>query len=189
MKRFLYLSLITALVFSIAACTGKKTEAGGVEDMMEANPHYSSSMTRTAEDTAAIMQLATQYLDLVKENKLDEAVNLLYEADSTSLQAIDADRKALVLQNLKRFPVLSYDIEDFRLYTDMSTELRYVYEFMPKPEGANIPNTMKGLLGFFRLDNKWYLTIPQEVIDPEINDMQNAKYNQTNIKVENNEDN
>ena len=190
MKRFFYLCPILALVFFMMACSdNKKTETSGIDDMIEENPYYSSSMSRTAEDTTAIIQLATQYLNLVKENKLDEAVNMLYEVDSINVQPIDADRKDLVLKNLKRFPVLSYEIVDFRLYSDLNSELRYVYEFMPKPEGADIPNTMKGLIGFFRVDNKWYLTIPQEVVDPVINDRENAKYNQSNIIEEENEDN
>jgi hypothetical protein len=35
---------------------------------------------------------------------------------------------------------------------------------------------MKGLIGFFRLDGTWYMTIPEDKVDPTINDMQNAKY-------------
>lgn len=178
MKKLFYLCIIVAVGFSFVSCMNKSPKN---EEAEEQDPYYSSSMNRSAADTAAIMQLATQYLDLLKENKIDEAVNMLYEVDSVELKPLSDAYKNNVINRLKQYPVLSYTIEELRLYTDDDTELRYVYEFMPKPEGAdNLPNTMKGLIGFFRLGETWYMTIPEDKVDPTINDMKNAKYSSDN---------
>lgn len=174
MKKLFYLCLVFALGFFSWSCNNKKSQT---EEPVEQDPYYSSSMNRTAADTAAIVELTTQYLDLLKENKIDEALNMLHEVDSVGLEPLSTERKDMLARNLKRFPVLSYTIEEYRLYTDDNTEVRYVYEFMPKPEGAdNMPNTMKGLIGLLRVDGTWYLTVPEDKVDPEINDMKNAKY-------------
>lgn len=185
MKKIIYLCLTVALGFSFSSCGNKQKQ----EETLQQDPYYSSSMSRTAADTAAIVQLATQYLDLLKEGKIDSAVNMLHEVDSVELKSLSDERKNALKDNLKRFPVLNYTIEEYRLYSDEDTELRYVYEFMQKPEGAeNLPNTMKGLIGFFRLGETWYMTIPEDKVDPTINDMQNAKYTTDNtVKKETNE--
>ena len=174
MKKLFYLCLIVTFGFAISSCSNKAPKN---EETQEQDPYYSSEMSRTAADTAAIEQLATQYLDFLKENKIDSAVNMLHEVDSVELLPLSDERKNTLISNLKKYPVLSYTIEELRLFTDDNSELRYEYEFMPKPEGAeNLPNTMKGLIGFFRLDGTWYMTIPEDKVDPTINDMQNAKY-------------
>ena len=178
MKKLFYLCMIVAVGFSLASCGNKNPKN---EEAEEQDPYYSSSMDRSAADTAAIVQLATQYLDLLKENKIEEALNMLYVVDSVRLEPLSKERKDMLAKNLKRFPVLSYTIEEYRLFTDDNTELRYTYEFMPKPKGAeNFPNTMKGLIGFFRLGETWYMTVPEDKVDPTINDMQNAKYSSDN---------
>lgn len=178
MKKFFYLCLIVAVGFSLASCGNKNPKN---EEAVEQDPYYSSSMERSAADTAAIVQLATQYLDLLKENKINEAVDMLHEVDSVELKPLSNERKNIVINSLKKYPVLSYTIEEIKMFTDDNTELRYVYEFMPKPEGAdNLPNTMKGLIGFFRLGETWYMTVPEDKVDPTINDMKNAEYSSDN---------
>ncbi|MBO6034016.1 MAG: hypothetical protein J6T44_03415 [Prevotella sp.] len=178
MKKFFYLCIIVAVGFSLVSCGNKNPKN---EEAVEQDPYYSSSMERSAADTAAIVQLATQYLDLLKENKITEAVDMLHEVDSVELKPLSNERKNTVINGLKKYPVLSYTIEEIKMFTDDNTELRYVYEFMPKPEGAdNLPNTMKGLIGFFRLGETWYMTVPEDKVDPTINDMKNAEYSSDN---------
>jgi len=173
MKKFIYLCLVISVGFSFYSCSNKSPK----NEEADVDPYYNSSMKRTAEDSATIVQLATQYLDLLKENKLEEAVNMLHDVDSVDVKPLNEERINALMTNLKRFPVLSYTIDELRLFSDDNTELRFTYEFMPKPEGAeNFPNTMKGLLGFFRLGETWYITVPEDKVDPEINDMENSKY-------------
>lgn len=175
MKKLIYLCLIIAVGFAVSSCKDKK-EVKKQVNSIENNPYYSDTMERTAADTTTLVQLATEYLDLLKENKIEEAMEMLHEVDTVGLKPLNDARKKVLINNLKKFPVLSYQLEEFRLYSENQTEMRYVYEFMPKPEGSpDLPNTMKGLIGFFRLDGQWYMTIPEDVTDPTINDMQNAK--------------
>ena len=91
--------------------------------------------------------------------------------------------------NLKKFPVLSYSIDDYHLYSDNDVDVRYTYEFMTKPEGApeNLPTTMKGVLNPVRINGQWYLTISEFLKDPERDNIENSKYSST--EIEENENN
>jgi len=179
MNKSIFLCIIAASGLFLSSCGGKKQEGekkDATEQMILDNPYYDSSMNRSAQDTASVIQLATQYLTFVKEKKFDEAIAMLHEKDSTNLKPLSDNRKKEILGNLNKFPVLSFTIEDFHLFSDQKSELHYVYEFMQKPEGSeSFPNTMKGALGFIRVGSTWYLTIPENLVDPEINDMQNSK--------------
>ena len=143
---------------------------------MEMDPAYDPEMIRESGDTTAILKLAKQFLDMVKQNQIDEALNLLQEVDSTGVKLMTAERRAKVKSNYQRFPVLSYDINEFKLFSEQNTDVRFTYEFMPKPEGKNMPNTMKGILTFRRYDGKWYMTISPDVVYTRINNTVNNSY-------------
>lgn len=140
---------------------------------MEIDPAYDPEMIRESSDTAAILELSKKYLDMVKLNQIDEALDLLQEFDSTSIKPISAARRAKVQSIYQHFPILNYDINEFRLFSEQNTDVRFTYEFMSKPEGKNLPNTMKGILMFRRYEGKWYMTIDADVVDTRINNTVN----------------
>ena len=182
MRKVFYLCVLSGLLLSLASCKDKKAgqDKSVTEKIIEGNTRYDAGMIRTQADSTAMIQMATQYLDLLVQKKEAEAMELLYEkTDSAHVQPLSAERKAVLLNNLKKFPVLSFKIDEYRLYSETDNEVRYTYEFMQKPEGTNIPNTMKGALSPIRIDGHWYLTIPATVIETEKNNEENAKYNQT----------
>jgi hypothetical protein len=183
MRKVFYLCALSGLILTLASCGNKKTEEkekSVLEKIIEENPRYDVDMIRTKTDSTAMVQMATQFLDLLVQQKEAEALELLYEkTESNEVQPLSAARKAALLKTLKAFPVLSFKIDEFRLYSDFDNEVRYTYEFMQKPEGSNVPNTMKGALVPVRLNGTWYLTIPDTVIETEKNMMDNMKYNQT----------
>lgn len=184
MRKVFYLCILSGLVLTMVSCGNKKVEKQEkslIERIIEENPRYDTEMLRTKNDSNAMIQMATQYLDLLVQKKAEEALGLLYEKaeDSAAVMPLSDARKAVLLKRLKTFPVLSYNIDEYRLYSDIDNEIRYTYEFMPKQEGSNVPNTMKGVLSPVRVGGNWYLTIPNEVTETERNNEENAKYNQT----------
>jgi hypothetical protein len=180
------------LILSLSSCKDKKTEkeTSVMEEIIKRNSRYDVKMTRTADDSTTIVKMATQYLDLLQQNKIDEALDMLYEInESSEMQSLSDTFRAVLKNNLKKFPVLSYSIDDFHLYTDNDVDVRYTYEFMTKPEGApeNLPTTMRGVLSPVRINGNWYLTVSEFLKDPEMNNMENSKY--SSIQTEDNEDN
>jgi hypothetical protein len=192
MRKFLYLCILSGLILSLSSCKDKKTEkeTSVMEEIIKSNSRYDVKMTRTADDSTTIVKMATQYLDLLQQNKIDEALDMLYEInESSEMQSLSDTFRAVLKNNLKKFPVLSYSIDDFHLYTDNDVDVRYTYEFMTKPEGSpeNLPTTMRGVLSPVRINGNWYLTVSEFLKDPEMNNMENSKY--SSIQTEDNEDN
>jgi hypothetical protein len=191
MRKFLYLCILSGLILSLSSCKDKKTEkeTSVMEEIIKSNSRYDVKMTRTADDSTTIVKMATQYLDLLQQNKIDEALDMLYEInESSEMQSLSDTFRAVLKNNLKKFPVLSYSIDDFHLYTDNDVDVRYTYEFMTKPEGSpeNLPTTMRGVLSPVRINGNWYLTVSEFLKDPEMNNMENSKY--SSIQTEDNED-
>lgn len=188
MRKIFYLCILSGLVWVIASCGNNKaqSETNTIEDIIKDNHRYDTTMVRTPDDSTAILKMAIEYLELLKQNKIDEALDLLYEVDGDIAKPLSASRKNVLRNNLKKYPVLSYTIDEFRLYSDMDTDVRFTYDFMVKPEGApeNLPTTMKGALNPFRVNGNWYLSISELMNDTEMNDMENENYS-TNITEEN----
>lgn len=146
----------------LSACQNKeqKKQKSAVEELIESDYRYSSDMSRSAEDSTAVVQLATQYLDLLAKNDVESALGMLYELEGDSLTVLSDKRRTELINMYKSFPVLKYKIDDYSLFAETNTEVRFTYEFMEKQEGSNVPNTMKGSLCPIRHGNHWYLTVP-----------------------------
>lgn len=182
MRRLLYLFVLSALTFSFIACGNKdksnENENTLTDQILDSDSRYDKLMLRTKEDSTKIIELATQYLDLLQQNRIDEALSMLYEVDdSAKVTPLSDSFKTNLKKQLKSFPVLSYQIDYFKIFEALNTELRYTYEFVDKPEGSPLPNTMKGVLSPCRIDGKWYLTISPDLVDTERNNIENSKYN------------
>ena len=148
----------------LSACLNKeqKKQKSAVEELMESDSRYSSDMSRSAEDSSAVVQLATQYLDLLTKGDVESALGMVYELDGDNLTVLSDKRRSDLINMYRSFPVLKYKINDYSLFSETNTEVRFTYEFMDKQEGSNVPNTMKGSLCPIRHGNHWYLTIPDK---------------------------
>ena len=156
MKKTLYYVIPLFTLIAFAGCIGKKEP--------EKKPRFSEQMSRTAEDSTAILNLTTKYLDLLKGEQFDEALQMLYaynDEDGT-VQPIDEERRNSLRSSYENFPVLDYEIDTVLLYSETDTEVRFKYQFFERPEGSPIPNVMHGNVCPHRIEGKWYLTVPAE---------------------------
>jgi len=183
MKKLFYLCILFAIVVCYTACGNKNKsesneEMSVVDQIVENDSRYDKFMLRSKDDSTKIVELATQYLNLLKENKIDEAISMLHEIDdSANVKPLSDSFMSTLKKQLNRFPVLSYTIDDFQIFSAQHTDLHYTYEFMHKPEGSDIPNTLKGVLSPCRVNGEWYLTISPDLVDTKMNDIENSKYN------------
>lgn len=118
------------------------------------------SMKRTAQDTIAIVKVTEEYLELLKENNLEAALDKLYDLRDGILYALRDDQKVLMRKKLKNFPVFSYNVISYNIYSELDTEVYYTTELFQKSPDDNRPNTMKFRIKPCRVKGKWYLTIP-----------------------------
>lgn len=163
MKKIVYLFACLVVVMSLASCGKKqqKPEKSIIDEIVESDPRYSSSMVRTADDTTAVMQLATQYLDLLSRNEINSAIDLLYELNSDSLSVLSDKRREELINFYSTFPVIRYNIESYAIFTETNTEVRFTYNFLENKDDDKIPNVMRGCLCPVRFNGNWYLTVPK----------------------------
>ena len=142
-----------------AACSGGKKEGFQI-----AHPRFDENMSRTAQDSADVLNLTNRFLDLLKAEQYDEALNMLYtfNTEDSIIQPISETRRQEMLSTFSNFPVVNYEIDTVLMYNESDTEVRYIYEFFKKPEGSTMPNTMNGTVCPHRHDGQWYLTVPTE---------------------------
>lgn len=167
-KLFFLLSLVlTASVFF--SCSSEKKAK--VEIDFDDNPRVDQDMTRTSEDTTTVLNITREFLELVKAQKVDEAVSKLYtynEHDSVSIRPINAEEKKELVSLYSTFPILSYTIDEIRMYSENDTEVFYTTTWFEKPKDSNRPNTLQRSIHPKRQDGKWYLTIEKRYVEPEI---------------------
>ena len=138
MRRLLYLFVLSALTFSFIACGNKdksnENENTLTDQILDSDSRYDKLMLRTKEDSTKIIELATQYLDLLQQNRIDEALSMLYEVDdSAKVSPLSDSFKTNLKKQLKSFPVLSYQIDYFKIFEALNTELRYTMSLSINP--------------------------------------------------------
>lgn len=120
----------------------------------------------TAKDSTEIKNLCTQYMDLLKEKKYDEAFDMLYCVDTLqNLQKIPETQKQTMRSMFNVFPVLNYHLYEMKFVSEFDTKVRYNIEFFEKAPDDNRPNTTAIYLRPIRKDDKWYLTVYDTVTD------------------------
>jgi len=165
--RILYKILLLLLVaVSVYSCKHEKSAKDLPMDLrMQVDPRKDGSMTRTSKDTAKVLDMAKRYLDFLKENKVENALNMLVDFKEGKIIPLPDERKKQLENNIKAFPVLSYSIEGMRMYSETDTEVRFSSVFFEKEEGDGQPNSIQRVLNFRRINDTWYMSIKSSSVE------------------------
>ncbi len=165
MKKFLFI-IFCGFTFCLLSCNDKKN---GKEDeiVVRQDPRTDFSMERTPQDTATVMNLANQFLETLKKKDVEGALDQLYEVEEHNAKPLSPEMRAKLKETLQAFPVESYQIDEIILFSDSDSEVKYTTEMFKVEDNSNFPNTTKGSLHPYRIDNKWYLTIQLQKNEPQ----------------------
>lgn len=150
-------NLFRLFVIGILAClcscnSSKKNEQPQEEEDVNA---FVNGLT--AEDTTQVLNLATQYLEYMKNDQVDAALDMLSEVKNDTVIALSPELRNQLCTAAATFPVISYNIDVMFLRSETDNEVRYTTEFFEKPEGDNRPNTIKGSLYPCKVNGQWIL--------------------------------
>lgn len=164
MTRKVFLIVSLCVVAFLTSCKqGNKVEEkekSSLEQYMEDNCRFDTSMQRTSEDSTAVIALATEFLNLLSKNDAASALDMLYDRDDEELIPLSAERRQQLQQVFRAFPVLSYKIDGFDFFSDDDSQVKYSYHFMESTD-ENLPTSTTGVLNLYRREGKWYLSIPR----------------------------
>lgn len=165
MKKVLSVIAVLATGVLLFSCGNNKGQQQTEEQASITDPREDQTMQRSKVDTLGILYLVNDYLTKLKDNKIDSAMEMLYEASGDTVLPISAKTKQEVLETLKAFPVLSYNIEQIRMFSEQDTEVHYTIEYFKKENGDPRPNTLQCIIVPRRVGYYWYLTIPEKKED------------------------
>ena len=155
-NRYKWSLFVGSLLLSVFLCGCKKDQPKSIE----------KPLILTTKDSTEIKNLCTQYMDLLKEKKYDEAFDMLYCVDTLqNLQKIPETQRQTMRSMFNVFPVLNYHLYEMKFVSEFDTKVRYNIEFFEKAPDDNRPNTTAIYLRPIRQDDKWYLTVYDTVTD------------------------
>lgn len=115
--------------------------------------------TYCSKDTLEVVELTTEYLELLKNKEFDQAMQMLCHIEGDSVFSLTEKEKTELQNQYKLFPVLSYKIEDYTFTDIYHNEIVYSIEFFEKGTDDKLPNTMRFTLQPKRINAVWYLTV------------------------------
>ena len=155
-KNSLYLVLVTVMLALTLGSCHKKKEKSVEEKVAEMiKPRYDL----TQADTTEVLSLTQHFLQLLKDNQVEDAIAMLYFYKNDSIQPLPrnmADRQRFVFNT---FRGVKYEIEKMAFLTPIDNEVVYLMTMFEKKEGDPRPNEMRFVLKPIRYADKWYLTM------------------------------
>lgn len=154
-----YLVLIVAIVaLMMAACQGKK------EGPAKSNDPFQPQMTVSPYDTATVKQLTNEFLELVKNEQIDEAISRLYVLDGDEVKPLPDAQKPECRFWLSMYKVYDYRITNFTFYKETDSEVNYEL-IIEDPVMKENPARMNGLIRPVRRDGAWFITLANSKTD------------------------
>ena len=161
MRRNIFLFAIAVLFACgmsslFTSCQDKKTKEG---------LNLPEAPLITLEDTMRAFSMTKEYMEALKNNKIDSALSLLvYYPEDTVMQLPDEVKMRLKQQN-KIFPVKDYSIETSHFKDQYEARVTYKYRFMDPPaDDPNYPVTMNVTLQVKFYQGEYYLSLYDHTI-------------------------
>lgn len=169
-----YLILFAAvLALLMTACKGKKEEAPKNSDPL------APQMIVSAFDTTTVQQLTTDFLELVKNEKYDEAISHLYVLDGDLIKPFPQEEKEGCLFWMNLYKVYDYQITDLTFFKETDSEVSCDF-FIEDPVTTENPGRMQRKFRPVRRNGAWYLTLANsetETQKSEIDSLRQVKRN------------
>ena len=117
-------------------------------------------MEMSQQDSAEVYALVNEYLDKLREDKIDEAVGMIYFLNPMNYQIETLPDKAVRRSKLMltRFKGVKYDLERIIYDREVDNIAKYTVTLFEKETGDPRPNTISFMLKPIRREGKWYLT-------------------------------
>lgn len=149
-----YLVLIAALVaVLLSGCEGEKKKTVKFEDSRN-----QPQMQLSSNDSTTVRELTNDFLELVKNGQIDEAVSHLYVLDGENVYPMPEDQKEECRYSLGAFDIKGYGIKKLTFFKETDSEVEYAL-YLDQPSVDRKPRAINGLIRPVRRDGVWYITL------------------------------
>lgn len=146
-KNILFSLLVISLTFVFVSCSEQ-----GKQKSVDV-PEF------CAGDTADVLNLATKYLEHLKNKEFEQALAMVYHIEGDEVFQLTKSEKEALQKQYQLFPVLDYRIDSYTFTNAHNTEVRYTVTFFEKTSDSDLPNTMAFSLKPQRINAVWCLSI------------------------------
>jgi hypothetical protein len=162
MRKSLLFTFAVILLLTMGSCGKSTKNQPTLGEMLDSVSQIHMEMSQ--QDSAEVYSLVNEYLDKLRQDKIDEAVGMIYflnkKREIVNLPEPDLRRSKAMLT---RFKGVKYDLD--RIVYDQETDniAKYTVTLFEKETGDPRPNTISFMLKPIRRDGKWYLTYCDDV--------------------------
>lgn len=149
-KNLVLIAAVLALLMT--ACKGKK------EEVVKSTDPLQPQMIVSANDTATVQQLTLDFLELVKQGQIDEAVSRLYVLDGDEIKPLPDAEKPKCSFWLGMYEIYDYRITQFTFFKETDSEVKYELT-IEDPAKKEHPARINGLIRPVRHNGAWYITL------------------------------
>ena len=160
MKKSLLFTVAVMLLLGFSSCSDKKTTQTLSFDELADSLLDRPNFEMDSQDSAEVFNLVSQYLNKLREGKIDEAVGMLYYlVNDSAVVAMPAKAAEGQKALLSRFQGINYDLESISYDDETDNLARYTVTLFEKEPNDPRPNTMSFGLNPVRREGKWFLTL------------------------------
>ena len=154
-----YLILFAAVVaLLMTACKGKNEVAPKSSDPL------APQMNISAYDTTTVKQLTCDFLELLKQGQVEDAVSRLYVLDGDQVKPLPEDQKPACRFSLGLYHVYDYHITEYTFFKETDSEVTCEIVIEDPAQKQN-PGHMIRRFCPVRRNGTWYLTLPNTETD------------------------
>ncbi|MCR4602010.1 MAG: hypothetical protein K5683_00575 [Prevotella sp.] len=147
-KHLFFAVAVVALL--LAACKG--------ENKPKPQAPNEPQMEVTNFDSTTVRQLAADFLELVKQERLDEAMNQLYVYENEKIMPLPDDQREECKFMLGMHHVYDYSVVGVNFFKETDSEVKYKL-YIQDPGKHSNPATINGMIKPIRIDGTWYITL------------------------------
>ena len=165
---------VLVLVCSCSSCSSDKKKNDYVEPLIpEAEMQYKS------EDTLNINSLIDQYMGLMAENKVDDAINMLHLLKDGEIVPLDGKQLKEFKTAWSKMHVYGVKKKGFMLHSDKNNDVKILLQIMPNGDLDKEIGVAAQHINPVYKEGQWYLTLydPQAEGVYDIFDESNTKGN------------
>lgn len=154
MKKIFYFALVLFIMSAVAACN-QKSQAPS-----DKKQEFKDGLTE--QDTAQMLKLSDDCMELLKKKDVDGALAMLNEYDDSTgtVQPLSEQTRAKYLRLFKMFPVYKYTLSSYSFMLEGLNDVKYDIIFAEEehPEVNGVPKT-SFMFNPVKVDGQWYLTV------------------------------
>ncbi len=131
-----------------------------------------AQMDISGEDTLAVLDLVRTYVNLQKDRRFREAVDMLYVLDKNErLQPLSAEQRREQMIAMNMFRIYDYEIKRLIFWKETDCKVEYAIRVSP-PQDGHVPAQMGCALRPVRHEGCWYLTIANRRSEHKVSEIE-----------------